>query len=276
MADRSILITGCSSGIGRDAALTLHARGGWHVIASARGAADCARLRAEGLTTLRLDLEDTTSIDAAVEQLAELTGGRLDALFNNGAYATPAPLDDLPTDALRTLFEANFFGWHHLTRAVLPMIKSCDGRVVMCSSVLGFIPAKWRGAYVASKYALEGYTDVLRLELAGSGVHVVSIQPGPIRTAFRANAIRQFETWIDWEASPRAPQYRESLLNQLYKGGSADRFELGPEAVTRALLRALDARRPRAQYRVTVPTHAMSLARRVLPKRTLDWLCQQV
>lgn len=272
MTPRSILITGCSSGIGRDAALRLHALG-WNVFAAVRDPADFDALAAEGLTALHLDYEDSASIDAAIAWVADQTGGHLDALFNNGAYAIPAPLEDVPTDALRTLFEANFFGWHHLTRAALPMLRSSGGRLVQCSSVLGFVPAKWRGAYVASKFALEGYTDTLRLELADTPVRVVLLQPGPIATAFRANAIKQFERWIDWETSPRAPQYRDSLLDQLYKGSGGNRFELPASAVTDALLRALDDRRPRARYRITTPTHLMAVARRVLPTRALDWLC---
>lgn len=272
MTARSILITGCSSGIGRDAALRLHALG-WNVFAAVRDPADCAALAEAGLTALHLDYEDTASIDAALAQVSALTGGQLDALFNNGAYAIPASLEDVPTDALRTLFEANFFGWHHLTRAALPMLRASGGRLVQCSSVLGFIPAKWRGAYVASKYALEGYTDTLRLELADTPVRVVLLQPGPIATAFRSNAIKQFERWIDWEASPRAAQYRDSLLDQLYKGSGGNKFELPASSVTDALLRALNDRRPRARYRITTPTHMMAVARRVLPTRVLDWLC---
>lgn len=272
MARRSILITGCSSGIGRDAALHLHALG-WQVFATARAPSDLDALRDAGLTALHLDYEDTASIDAALAAVTAATGGRLDALFNNGAYAIPGPLEDMPTDALRAIFDANLIGWHHLTRAAIPLMRDHGGRIVNCSSVLGFVPARWRGAYIATKYALEGYTDTLRLELADTAVRVVLIQPGPIATDFRRNAITQFERWIDWESSARADQYRASLLDQLYKGGGGARFELGPEAVTRALLRALTDRRPRARYRVTVPTHAMALARRLLPDRALDWLC---
>lgn len=274
MARRSILITGCSSGIGRDAALHLHALG-WQVFATARTQADLDALRDAGLTALHLDYEDTASIDAALAAVMAATGGRLDALFNNGAYAIPGPLEDMPTDALRAIFDANLIGWHHLTRAAIPLMRDHGGRIVNCSSVLGFVPARWRGAYIATKYALEGYTDTLRLELADTAVRVVLIQPGPIATDFRRNAIAQFERWIDWQASARVDQYRASLLDQLYKGGGGARFELGPEAVTRALLRALTDRRPRARYRVTVPTHAMALARRLLPDRALDWLCRK-
>ncbi len=272
MAPRSILITGCSSGIGRDAALHLHGLG-WRVFATARSDADLATLSDAGPTALRLDYEDTASIDAALAEVADATGGRLDALFNNGAYAIPGPLEDMPTDALRAIFEANLIGWHHLTRAAIPLMRQSGGRIVMCSSVLGFIPARWRGAYIATKYALEGYTDTLRLELADTPIRVVLIQPGPIATDFRRNAIRQFERWIDWEASARVDQYRASLLDQLYKGGGGGAFEKGPDAVTKALVRALTDRHPRARYRVTLPTHGMALARRLLPTRALDWLC---
>jgi NAD(P)-dependent dehydrogenase (short-subunit alcohol dehydrogenase family) len=272
VASRSILITGCSSGIGRDAARHLQAQG-WQVFATARSETDLQALREDGLTALRLDYEDTGSIDAAVAAVAKATGGRLDALFNNGAYAIPGPLEDMPTDALRAIFEANLIGWHHLTRAAIPLMRAHGGRIVMCSSVLGFIPARWRGAYIATKYALEGYTDTLRLELADTRIRVVLIQPGPIATDFRRNAITQFERWIDWESSARADQYRASLLDQLYKGGGGAAFEKGPEAVTRALMRALTDRRPRARYGVTVPTHGMAVARRLLPTRALDWLC---
>ena len=269
---RSILITGCSSGIGRNAALHLHARG-WRVFATVRAEADLAALHAAGLTALRLDYEDTASIDAAIAAVAAATGGRLDALFNNGAYAIPGPLEDMPTDALRAIFDANLIGWHHLTRAAIPLMRTHGGRIVMCSSVLGFVPARWRGAYIATKFALEGYTDVLRLELADTPIRVVLIQPGPIATDFRRNAVRQFDRWIDWQASARVDQYRASLLDLLYKGSGASRFEKGPEAVTQALMRALTDRRPRARYRVTLPTHVMALARRLLPVRALDWLC---
>lgn len=272
MTARSILVTGCSSGIGRDAALRLHGLG-WRVFATARTPADLAALRDAGLTPLHLDYADTVSIDAALAAVAAATGGRLDALFNNGAYAIPGPLEDMPTDALRAILNANLIGWHHLTRAAIPMMREHGGRIVMCSSVLGFVPARWRGAYIATKYALEGYTDTLRLELSDTPIRVVLIQPGPIATEFRANAIRQFERWIDWQASARADQYRAQLLDQLYKGGGGGAFEKGPEAVTKALIRALADRRPRARYRVTVPTHGMALARRLLPGRALDWLC---
>ncbi|MEL6479621.1 MAG: SDR family NAD(P)-dependent oxidoreductase, partial [Pseudomonadota bacterium] len=175
---RSILITGCSSGIGLDAARQL-AGTGWRVFASCRAEADCARLRAEGLASPRIDYQDPASIESGLADVLEATGGTLDALFNNGAYGMPGAVEDLPTDAFRELFEANFFGWHELTRQVIPVMRrQGQGRIVQCSSVLGFVALKMRGPYVSSKHALEGYSDVLRHELHGSGIHVVLIEPG--------------------------------------------------------------------------------------------------
>lgn len=268
----SILITGCSSGIGYHAAHALKARG-WQVFAACRQQADCERLRAEGLESPQLDYTDTNSIAAALDHVLDQTGGRLDALFNNGAYAIPGATEDLPTDALRAIFEANLFGWHDLTRRVIPVMRAQGGgRIVQNSSVLGLAALRWRGAYVASKFALEGLTDVLRLEMRGTGMHVVLIEPGPITSRIRQNSIPHFERWINWRASPRRAQYEGQLLARLYDDRGPDRFELPPEAVTRVLIRALQAPRPRARYYVTLPTHVMALSRRLLPGRALDWV----
>ena len=269
---RSILITGCSSGIGYHAAHALHARG-WRVFATCRKDTDCARLRSEGLESYQLDYTDTPSIHAAVQQVLAATGGKLDALFNNGAYAIPGAAEDLPTDALRAIFETNLFGWHELTRHVLPVMRAQGhGRIVQNSSVLGLAALKWRGAYVATKFALEGLTDVLRLELADTGIHICLLEPGPITSRIRENSIPHFEAWIDWQASPRADQYRESLLARLYEKGKPDFFELPPEAVTRRLIHAIEAKHPKPRYYVTTPTRLLGSIRRVLPTRALDWI----
>lgn len=270
MTARSILITGCSSGIGLDAARTLHGAG-WRVFATCRNPADCHRLTAEGLESFRLDYADEATIADAVAEALDRTGGRLDAVFHNGAYAIPAPVEDVPVAAMRAIFEANFFGWHELTRHVVPVMRGQGaGRIVFCSSILGFIPAKYRGAYIATKHAVEGYADTLRLELRGTGIAVSLLEPGPIDTPFRANAIRQFERWIDWEKSLLADEYRAHLLDRLYKGSGDSRFQLPPAAVTAALRRAMKSPRPKARYRITVPTRAMALARRLLPGSAID------
>jgi NAD(P)-dependent dehydrogenase (short-subunit alcohol dehydrogenase family) len=273
MAAPSILITGCSSGIGLDAARGLRARG-WRVFASCRAEADCARLRAEGFESPRLDYSDEASIAAALAEVLAATGGRLDALFNNGAYGLPALTEDLPRDALRAIFETNLFGYFDLIRRVLPVMRSQgSGRIVNCSSVLGLTGMPWRGAYVGTKFAMEGMSDVLRLELRGQPIHVVLIEPGPITTMIRQKARLQFERWIDWKSSFGRERYERTLIPRLYDDSNRrDPFELPPSAVTRVLVRALEARRPRPRYRVTWATSAMALARRLLTSRQLDRL----
>lgn len=268
---RTILITGCSSGIGYDAAHGLKARG-WRVFATCRQAQDCARLQAEGLESFPLDYADEASIAAAVAEV-KARAGRLDALFNNGAFACPGLVEDLPREALRAIFEVNLFGYHDLARRVIPMMRAQGaGRIVNCSSVLGIVGAEWRGAYVATKFAMEGLSDVLRLEMRGTGVEIVLIEPGPIGTRIRVNAQSHFEKWFDWRASPRAADYQKFRARLYDTSGKKDRFELPASAVTKALIHAVEARRPKARYYVTLPTHIAGFARRILPTRALDWL----
>ncbi|SFI83291.1 SDR family oxidoreductase [Jannaschia pohangensis] len=265
---RSILITGCSTGIGHHAAHALRARG-WTVFAACRRAEDCARLTDEGLMSPLIDYEEPETIITGLTDVLEATGGSLDALFNNGAYAIPGLVEDLPTAALRQTFEANFFGWHELTRQVIPVMRAAGhGRIVQNSSVLGFAAAPWRGAYNATKFALEGLTDTLRIEMRGTGIDIILIEPGPITSRFRANARRQFEHWIDWTSSARRADY-EKVIDRLNQDSTA-RFELPPDAVTKALIHALDAPRPKARYRVTVPTTLAMVTKRLLPTWLMD------
>ena len=192
MAERSLLITGCSSGIGYDAAKGMQKRG-WRVFASCRKDEDCARLKSEGFESPLIDYSDEASIRSGLDEVLSATDGHLDALFNNGAYGLPGAVEDLPTDGLREIFEANFFGWHSLTRAVLPVMRAQGrGRIVQNSSILGFIPLHWRGAYVATKHAIEGLTDVLRLEMDDTGIEIVLIEPGPVASKIRENSIPHF------------------------------------------------------------------------------------
>ena len=265
---RSILITGCSSGIGRHAAFALRARG-WRVFAACRKPADRDALAAEGFEAPLIDYEAPETIAAGFAEVVAATGGRLDALFNNGAYAIPGLVEDLPPAALRAILEANLVGWHDLTRrAVAAMRAQGHGRIVQNSSVLGYVASPWRGAYVASKFALEGLTDCLRLELRGSGIHVALIEPGPVTSRFRENARAQFERWIDWRASARADEYRRLIAR--FDAAGPDRFELPPDAVTAALVAAVEAPRPRPRYRVTTPAKVAAGLVRVLPTRALD------
>lgn len=268
---KTILITGCSSGIGLDAARGLKARG-WRVFATCRQEGDCARLQAEGLESFVLDYADESSIADAVAEVVSRTGGTLDALYNNGAFACPGAVEDLPRDALRAIFETNLFGYHDLTRRVIPLMRAQGGgRIINCSSVLGLVALKWRGAYVATKFAMEGLTDVLRIEMADTGIKVILIEPGPITSSIREKAIPHFERWIDWENSARAPEYAV-LRGRLYESRGPDKWELPASAVTAKLIHALESPRPKPRYYVTMPTHLMGFARRILPTPVLDWL----
>jgi NAD(P)-dependent dehydrogenase (short-subunit alcohol dehydrogenase family) len=271
---RSILITGCSSGIGHHCAHGLAARG-WRVVASARRQADVERLQEEGLLAVQLDLSDANCIAAGLDAALALTDQRLDALFNNGAYGQPGAVEDLTPAALRAQFETNLFGWHDLTRRVIPLMRAQGaGRIVQNSSVLGLAALPYRGAYVASKFALEGLTDTLRLELRGSGIEVVLIEPGPILSRFRDNAYGAYQRFIDPTTSPHRATY-ERMEERLRKEGAAQPFTLAPEAVLRKLVHALESPRPRARYYVTFPTHLLGTLRRLLPSRAMDWVLRQ-
>ncbi|MFW8635027.1 SDR family NAD(P)-dependent oxidoreductase [Cribrihabitans pelagius] len=267
---KTILITGCSSGIGLDAARGMRERG-WKVFASCRQQRDCDRMRAEGFHSPRIDYTDPSSIETGLAEVLEATGGTLDVLFNNGAHGLPGAVEDLPTAALRTIFEANFFGWHELTRRVIPVMRAQGhGRIVQNSSILGLVSFPWRGAYVATKYALEGLTDTLRVELRGSGIHLVLIEPGPVTSKIREKSIPYFERFVDWKASPLRARYEAGLLDRLYHSSGPDRFELPAAAVTAKLARACESRRPRPRYYVTTPTHIAGALRRLLSTRAID------
>jgi NAD(P)-dependent dehydrogenase (short-subunit alcohol dehydrogenase family) len=271
---RCILITGCSSGIGHHCAHAL-AKRGWTVIASARQQADVERLQAEGLLAVRLDLNDPESIATGLDAALALTDQRLDALFNNGAYGLPGAVEDLTREALRAQFETNLFGGHDLTRRVIPIMRAQgQGRIVHNSSVLGFVALPFRGAYVASKFALEGLSDCLRLELRGSGITVSLIEPGPILSRFRENAFDAYQRQIDPSHSPHRETYRK-MEERLRKVGAAQPFTLSPEAVLRRLVHALESPRPRARYAVTLPTHVLAVLRRLLPSRAMDWVLRR-
>lgn len=270
---KSILITGCSSGIGYDAAHGLN-RAGWRVFATCRKAEDCARLEAEGLESFPLDVTKEASIKAALAEALSRTGGTLDALYNNAAFACPGAVEDLPAGALREIFEVNLFGLQELTRHVIPVMRAQGhGRILQCSSVLGLVGIRWRGAYVATKFALEGLTDVLRLEMRDTGIKVVLIEPGPIPSQIRANSIPHFERWIDWKNSPRRDQYEANLLKRLYEpSAKKDTFQLPAAAVTAKILIALTVKNPRPRYYVTNATWISGIAKRILPTRILDWV----
>lgn len=267
--DRTVLITGCSSGIGYCVALGLRERG-YRVFATARDSADVDVLTNEGFEALRVDLNDSDSIDSAVESVFERTGGKLFGLFNNAGFGQPGAVEDLSREALREQFETNVFGTHELTCRVVPaMRRQGHGRIIQNSSVLGFVSLRYRGAYNSSKHALEALTDTLRMELEGTGIRVSLIEPGPIESRFRQNAYAAYKRNIDPRKSVHHDTYM-TLERRLQSEDSVAAFTLPSEAVLKKVIHALESSQPRIRYYVTFPTYLFATLKRLLPHRSLD------
>jgi NAD(P)-dependent dehydrogenase (short-subunit alcohol dehydrogenase family) len=272
---KSVLITGCSSGIGYATAVVLRDKG-YRVITSARKYQDVQRLQSEGFESVQLDLADSNSIQSAVQQVTELSGGNLYALFNNGAFGQPGAVEDLRREVLRQQFETNVFGTHELTNLVIPLMrKQGEGRIIYNSSVLGLVAMKYRGAYNASKFALEGLADTLRLELHNSSIYIVLVEPGPIYSAFRKNAFELFQRNIDPEHSVHKTIYA-AIADKLQKEGAVVPFTLPPEAVAEKVFKALEAKQPKVRYYVTFPTYLFGYLKRLLPAHVLDRILMRV
>lgn len=272
---KTVLITGCSSGIGYETASALNNRG-HRVICSARKAEDVERLQGEGFECILLDLSSSQSIHEAVRSLIAMTDGNIDALFNNGAFGQPGAVEDLSREALRNQFETNFFGVHELTNLLIPLMrKRGQGRIIYNSSILGFVAMKYRGAYNASKFALEGLADTLRLELRGSGIQIVLIEPGPIESRFRQNAFEMYRQYIDSERSFHRETYL-SMEARLQKSGPAAPFTLPASAVAAKVIHALESENPKCRYRVTAPTYLFAFLKRLLPTTVLDRILARI
>ncbi len=266
---KTVLITGCSTGIGYVTAHMLRDRG-YRVFATARRTESVAMLQAEGFESLQLDLDDSNSIHQAFAEIMRRTNNQLFALFNNGAYGIPGAVEDLSRVALRAQFETNVMGWLELTNLVLPIMRTQGyGRIIQNSSVLGFAAMPFRGAYNASKFAIEGLTDTLRLELMGTQIYVCLIEPGPISTQFRANALKALQKFIPIEQSVHRDKY-QAVLSRLNKPGPAVPFTQPPEAVAKRVVEALEAKVPQPRYYVTFPTYLFGFLKRILSIRLLD------
>ena len=275
MKKQTILITGASSGLGLDAAHGFR-DAGWRVFASCRKQVDCDRLKAMGFDSPLIDHADAASVEAGFAEVIAATGGTLDVLYNNGAFMSPGAVEDLPRAGLEAIFQTNLFGVHQLTTLAVPIMrKQGHGRIINCSSVLGLIGMKFRGAYVATKFAMEGLTDVMRIELADTGIKMILIEPGPVTSKIRENAIPHFEMWIDWENSAQHEIYAV-LRPRLYEDHGKDTFELPASAVTKKLLHAATSKRPKPRYYVTTPTYLMGFLKRILSTRALDAICKRV
>ena len=275
VASKTVFITGCSTGIGYTTAIELKKRG-HRVICSARQQSDVSMLKEQGFEALQLDLAQSSSIQQAVEQLIELTDGKIDGLFNNGAFGQPGAVEDLSRDVLRNQFETNFFGTHELTTLIIPLMRQQGhGRIIYNSSILGFVAMKYRGAYNASKFALEGLVDTLRIELYDTDIKLALIEPGPITSQFRKNAFALYKKNINPGISFHKDAY-QAMEDRLQKEGPAAPFTLPPKAVAKKVIHALEAKKPKIPYYVTFPTYLFGFLKRILPITWLDLLLRKV
>ena len=274
MKTKNILITGCSSGIGKNAAITLHNKG-WRVLATCRSKKDCTFFTKLGIESFPLDLLKEESINCAVNLVKEKTKSQLDVLFNNGAYAIPGAIQDIPRSAMREIFEVNVFGQIDLINRCIPLMMNSDyPKVINCSSVLGFISLPYRGLYSATKYSIEALTDALRRENYDSKIKFVLIQPGPINTDIKKKSVKHFEKWIDWKKSIHKKTYENKVIKRLYDNNYKDSFnsyELQPDEVTKILINVLNSKKPKARYKITIQTKIAQIMIKILPTNTLDW-----
>ena len=274
MKTKNILITGCSSGIGKNVAITLHNKG-WRVFATCRSKTDCTFFTKLGIESFPLDLLKEESINCAVNLVKEKTKSQLDVLFNNGAYAIPGAIQDIPRSAMREIFEVNVFGQIDLINRCIPLMMNSDyPKVINCSSVLGFISLPYRGLYSATKYSIEALTDALRRENYDSKIKFVLIQPGPINTDIKKKSVKHFEKWIDWKKSVHQKTYENKVIKRLYDKDYKDTFngyELQPDEVTKILINVLNSKKPKARYKITIQTKIAQIMTKLLPTNTLDW-----
>lgn len=264
---QSVLITGCSSGIGFCLAQGLK-QAGYRVFATARNPQDVENLRQLGFEAFQLDLKSSESIKQAVQAIH----AQVDCLYgliHNGAYGQVGALEDISREALEAQFQANVFGWHELTNLVLPSMKQNNtGRIIYLSSVLGFVAMPFRGPYNASKFAIEGLVDTLRLELASTNIQLSLIQPGPIESKFRENAYKAFQANVDMRNSAYQANYQQ-MIKRLKSDKLAD-YTLPPESILKCTLHALTAKKAKIHYWVTFPTKLLALLKRILPSRIMD------
>ena len=274
MKTKNILITGCSSGIGKNVAITLHNKG-WRVFATCRSKTDCTFFTKLGIESFPLDLLKEESINCAVNLVKEKTKSQLDVLFNNGAYAIPGAIQDIPRSAMREIFEVNVFGQIDLINRCIPLMMNSDyPKVINCSSVLGFISLPYRGLYSATKYSIEALTDALRRENYDSKIKFVLIQPGPINTDIKKKSVKHFEKWIDWKKSIHKKTYENKVIKRLYDNNYKDSFnsyELQPDEVTKILINVLNSKKPKARYKITIQTKIAQIMIKLLPTNILDW-----
>ena len=269
MTRKTILITGCSSGIGYDTAHYLHTNG-YKVFATVRKEEDVKRLQSEGLDTRLLDVTKPETIKQSLESILQETGGTLYAVFNNAGYGQPGAVEDISTEVLKEQFETNLFGLHEMTRQVIPLMRAQGyGRIIQHSSVLGLISLRFRGAYNASKYAIEGLCDTLRLELMPDDIHVVTINTGPVHSDFRKNATKKFYEHVHGKETVFKDEYEKELLPH-EENKTKDPFTRDSDVVISNIVKALESKRPKPRYYNTSATHLLGGLKRLLSTPLLD------
>ncbi len=270
---RNILITGCSSGIGYDTAFYLHNRG-YKVYATARNKTDIDRLKKEGLDSYLLDVTDSSAIERMLKIIIK-NDGELYAVFNNAGFGQPGAVEDITTDVLKEQFETNFFGLHELTYQSLKFMRNQGyGRIIQHSSILGLISLRFRGAYNASKYAIEGLCDTLRLELMDTDIFVSTINTGPVRSDFRKNAIIKFKQNIVSDRSIFKKEYEDELLT--VKEKDSDIFTKGSDVVIKNIIDALESKKPQPRYYNTLATYLLGGLKRILSTAILDKILRKI
>ncbi|APC96298.1 SDR family NAD(P)-dependent oxidoreductase [Francisella frigiditurris] len=266
MKKQTILITGCSHG-GIGYATAKHLKGLGHtVFASARQQKDVDLLISEGFDTYLIDVNNEEQIDRAFDEILIKTDGKLDVLFNNAGYGQAGALEDIPTKYLKEQFETNVFALHNLTcKALKIMRKQGYGKIIQHSSVLGLISLKYRGAYNASKYAVEGLADTMRLELKGSNIFMSTLNTGPITSKFRENSLKTVKN-VEYENSVHKEEYQKILE------GNHKKVPFKEEAISVAKVveEILNSKKPKPRYYITKATWLMAILKRVLPATTLD------
>ena len=269
---QSILITGCSTGIGLETALLLKEKG-LLVFATARKKEDVQKLKQLGLNSFLLDVTKKETITTTLNEILKITNDTLDIVFNNAGFGQPGAIEDLPTNILRKQFETNVFGLHELTLQILPIMKAQGyGKIIQHSSVLGFVSLKLRGAYNASKYAIEGLTDTLRLELKNTNISVSLLNTGPVISEFRNNAKQKLKENIDCENS----RFKQSYNKSLEANKSDVPFTLEANAVANIVLKIINSKAPKPRYYITKATYILGFAKRILSTSNLDKILEKI
>ena len=266
---KTVLVTGCSSGIGEATANYLRGEG-WDVFPTARSEFDLEKLRSLGFEALSLDLCDSNSIKDCVSRLLRQCPAGIGAIVNNAGIAIPGAIEDLTREDLKMQFEVNVFGLHELTNRLIPTMRDQGwGRIVNISSIYGVLTAPMLGGYCASKYALEALSNAQRMALFGSGVGLSLVEPGPIVSCFRRNAYESLKNRVTAEHHFYTG-YDKFLRRKLVDPQRKTRFMQSPQQVAKKVLHAITSDNPRQRYLVTLPAYAGYFMARILPGPAID------